>query len=62
MRLAFDDAAVVAHDLGYQSEAETASAGFGADEGIEQVRPQIRRHAGTRVSDADLERQGNALA
>src|SRR5262249_52384456 len=56
-RLAFDDAAMIADDLGDQCEAKTAAGRFGGDEGIEQVRKQIFRHARTIVLDAELQRQ-----
>ena len=44
-RLAFDDAAVIADDLGDQRKAEARAVGLGGDERIEQVRHQIVRDA-----------------
>src|SRR6266403_3074084 len=54
---AFDDAAVVADDLGHQRQTQPAAGLLRRDEWIEQVRKQVLRHAGAVVLDAELERQ-----
>ena len=58
--LAFDDSAVIADHLGDKCKSKATSLSLGRDEGIEQVRQQVRGHAGTIVADADFERQSDA--
>ena len=48
--------------LATRARPEAATAGFGADERIEEMRPEIGGHARSRIPDTDLERQGHALA
>src|SRR3979490_399228 len=57
LRFAFDDAAVIADDLGDQSEPQPRSGRLGGDERIEQMGQEIVRNARTVVLDAELERQ-----
>ena len=45
LRLAFDDAAMVADDLGDQRQAEAGAVGLGGDERIEEVGQHVLRHA-----------------
>src|ERR1700688_1867660 len=54
---AFDNAPVIADDLGHQRQTQPAAGLLRRDEGIEQVRKQIFWHAGAVVLDAELERQ-----
>src|ERR1044072_3875723 len=56
LRLALDDPAMVADDLGDQCKTEAASGRLGGDEGIEQVeqmRHQVGRHAAAVVAHAE---------
>src|SRR5260370_10869449 len=55
LRFAFDDAAVIAHDLGDQREAQPRSGRLGGHERVEQMRQQIIGNARTVVLDAELE-------
>src|SRR3954463_6880505 len=55
LRLALDDAAVVAHDLRHQCKTEAASARLGRHERIEQMRHELVMHAGAIVLDAEFE-------
>src|SRR5262245_27988290 len=57
LRLAFDNPAVIADDLGYQREAEPRSGRFRRHEGVEEVGQQVLGNAGTVVLDAEFERQ-----
>ena len=57
---AFDDAAMVADDLGHQRQPEPGAGRLGGDERIEQMRHEVGRHAGAVVLDRDLERQADA--
>jgi hypothetical protein len=57
LRFTFDDAAVVADDLGDQRKAKAAAGQLGGDERIEQVRHQVVGHARPVVLDAEFERQ-----
>src|SRR5260370_21990029 len=57
LRFAFNDAAVIAHDLGDQRQAKSRPGRLGGHERIEQVRQQIVGNARTVVLDAELERQ-----
>ena len=45
LRLALDDAAVVADDLGDQCKAEAGAVGLGGDEGVEEIGQQVVRDA-----------------
>ena len=54
---AFDDAAVIADDLGHQRQTQSAAGLFRRNEWIEQVRKQIFRHSGAVILDAELQRQ-----
>src|SRR5216683_2549168 len=54
LRFTLDDAAVVAHNLGYQCKSEATAALLGGDERIEQMRHQVFRHAGAVVLDAEF--------
>src|SRR5882724_5549161 len=56
---AFDDAAVIADDLGHQRQTQSAARRLGRDERVEQVRQQVLRDTGTVILDAELERQGD---
>ncbi len=58
--VAFDDAAVIADDLGDERKAKAVPLRFGGDERIEQVRLQVVRHARAVVLDLDHERQVDA--
>ena len=49
LRLAFDDAAMVADDLGDQRQAEAGAVRLRGDEGIEDVGQQVLGHAGAVV-------------
>ena len=60
LALAFDDAAVVADDLGYQRQAQARALGFRGEKRIEQVFLDVFGDAFTVVLDADPERQMNA--
>src|SRR3984893_18809943 len=57
LRLAFDDAAVIADDLGDQRQAEPRSGRLGGHERVEQVRQEIVGNARAVVLDAELQRQ-----
>src|SRR3954471_10875073 len=57
LRLAFDDPAVIADDLGDQCKSEAGAGRLGRHEGIEKMRQQVFRHARTVVLDAEFERQ-----
>src|SRR6266436_1575020 len=57
LRLAFDDAPVIADDLGHQRKTQSAAGLFRRDKRIEQVRKQVLRYAGTVVLDAEFKRQ-----
>src|SRR5262249_26500358 len=57
LRLAFDDPAVIADDLGYQRKAEARSGRFRRHERVEEVGQQILGNAGSVVLDAEFERQ-----
>src|ERR1022692_951212 len=57
LRLAFDDAAVIADDLGDKREAQSRPGRLGGHERVEQMREQIVRDARAVVLDAELERQ-----
>src|SRR2546430_91873 len=57
LRLAFDDPAVVADDLGDQREAESGTARLRRHERIEQMRQQVSRHTAPVVLDAKFELQ-----
>src|SRR4030088_191493 len=54
---AFDDAAVVADDLGNQRQAKPAPRGLGGDKGIEQVGQQVLGHTWAVVLDAEFQWQ-----
>ena len=60
LRLALDDAAVVADDLGDQRQPEAGAGRLGGDERIEQMRQQVVGHARPVVLDAEFERQRHA--
>src|SRR5215831_17013380 len=60
LRLALDDAAVVANDFRDQGEPESAPAWLRRHERIEQMRHQIFGNARPVVLDAELERQRHA--
>src|SRR6185312_300578 len=57
LRFTFDNAAVVAHDLRSQRQAEATSGRLGSYKRVEQMRHQVVRHAGSVVAYAELERQ-----
>src|SRR5262245_40585066 len=59
-RVAFDDATMVADDLGDEREPEARARRLGGDERVEQMRHQIRRDALAIVLDGNLERQADA--
>src|ERR1700704_4320464 len=60
LRFAFDDAAVIADDLGDQREAQPRPGRLGGHERVEQMRYQIVGNARTIVLDAEFERQRHA--
>ena len=62
LRLAFDDAAVVADDLGDQCKTEAGSVRLRGDEGIEEVGQHVFRHAGAVVDHREFERQADPAA
>src|SRR5438552_3203686 len=55
LRLAFDDPAVIADDLGDQREAKPRAGRLGGHERIEQVRQQVGGHTRAVVLDAEFE-------
>ena len=57
MRFAFDDASVIANQLGDQCKTQTRALRLGGDEGIEQIAEDLGRNARAIVAHADLERQ-----
>src|SRR5258708_8775604 len=57
LRLAFDDAAVIANDLGGERKAKAAAAWLGGHEGIEEIGHQVIGYARAVVPDAEFERQ-----
>src|SRR5215467_7546061 len=57
LRLAFDDAAVIADDLGSKRKTKSAPGWLRCYERIEQIRHQIFGHARAVVFDAEFERQ-----
>src|SRR5580704_2150156 len=57
LRLAFDDAAVIADDLGGKRKTKSAAGRLGGHERIEQIRHQVVGHARAVVLDAEFERQ-----
>src|SRR5215468_9307896 len=59
LRLAFDNAAVIADDLGGKRKTKSAAGRLGGYEGIEQIRHQVVGHARAVVLDAEFERQRN---
>src|SRR5258706_15673054 len=61
-RLAFDDAAMIADDLCNQRQAEARATAFRGDEGIEDVRHKVGRHARAIVANGDFERQAQSPA
>src|ERR1700689_2014298 len=56
LRLAFDDAAVIADDLGGKRETQPGAGGLGGHERIEEMRHQVLGHARAVVLDAEFER------
>src|SRR5882672_550286 len=60
LRFTFDDAAVIADDLGDQGQAQSRPGRLGGRERIEQMRQEIVGNARTVVLDAELERQRDA--
>ena len=56
---AFDDAAMVANDLGHQCKPQAAPRRLGADEGIEQMRHEVGGNARAVVLHGNLERQAH---
>src|SRR6185436_3262977 len=60
LRLAFDDPAVITDDLGDQREAEPRARRLRGHEGIEQMRQQVRGHAGAIVLHAEFKWQRHA--
>src|SRR3954464_3466600 len=57
LRFAFDDPAVVTHDLRNQSKPEASSGRLGGNERVEQVRHQVIGHPWPVIFDAEFERQ-----
>src|SRR5215468_4377549 len=57
LRLAFDDAAVIANDLGGERKTETAATRLRGYERIEEVGHQVLGYARTVVPDAEFKRQ-----
>src|SRR6516162_2443291 len=55
LRFAFDDAAVIADDLGHQRKAKARPSRLGGHEWIEQERDQVVGDARAVVLDAELE-------
>src|SRR3954449_3843927 len=60
--VALNDPAMIADELRDQSKSKATSLRLGGDEGIEQLREQLGRHAGAVVADAHFDRQADALA
>ena len=60
-RIALDDAAMLADDFCHQGEPESRTVRLCGDEGIEQDRQDVLRHAWTIVADAKFQRQRNAI-
>src|SRR5690348_9321959 len=58
-RVALDDAAMVADDLGDEGQAETGTGRLGGDEGVEEMLHEIGRHARAVVLDRNLKRQAD---
>src|SRR5271156_1437316 len=57
LRLAFDDAAMIADDFGNQREPKPGARGLRRHERIKQMRQQLLGHARPVVPHAELERQ-----
>jgi hypothetical protein len=58
--IAFDDAAVIANDLGNERKAESRAGRLRGDEGIEEMRHEVRRYPRAIVFDGDFEGETDA--
>src|SRR5262245_32766473 len=56
-RIAFDNPAMVADDLGDERQTKSRAVKLGGDERIEEMRHEISRNAGAVIFDCDLERE-----
>src|SRR5215470_11584842 len=57
LRFTFDDAAMIANDLGGEREPQTGPGRFGGYERVEQVRHEVLGHTWSVVPHAEFERK-----
>src|SRR5262245_59255123 len=57
LRLALDDTAVIANNLGYQRQSEPTACRLRGHERIKQMRQQVLGNARTVILDAEFQRQ-----
>src|SRR5690606_22176893 len=59
--IAFDDAAVLADDLGNEGQPQAGAVLLCGDKGIEENGPDVFRHARPIIVDAEFERKRHAV-